>query len=89
MIIPEPAASTTLIGNAAVSLSPPAAPTPGTAANAERLPETDQSPRPASPQTPSRRLRGLSIGLWLALLLWAMGAVLLALLNLASRLLAF
>ncbi|ALX84161.1 hypothetical protein A7P25_07605 [Achromobacter xylosoxidans] len=89
MIIPEPVASTTLIGNAAVSLSPPDAPIPGPAANAERLQETDRSPRPASSQTPSRRLRRLSIGLWLALLLWAMGAVLLALLNLASLLLAF
>jgi hypothetical protein len=78
-----------MIGNAAVSLTPPQSPCccPSAAANADLA-----RPAPAAPAAPGdalaapRRRPRLSVGLWLALLLWAMGSMLLVTLNLAARL---
>ncbi|CAB3700846.1 hypothetical protein [Achromobacter dolens] len=86
MITPKPVEPSTMIGNAAVSLTPPQSPCccPSAAANADLA-----RPAPAAPgdalAAPRRRPR-LSVGLWLALLLWAMGSMLLVTLNLAARL---
>lgn len=86
MITPEPTASTTLIGNAAVSLTAPAPPASVRlcAANADRA----QADTPASTPARARSRPLLRIGLWLTLLLWSLGTVLLLLLNLASGRLA-
>lgn len=86
MITPKPAASPMMIGNAAVSLTPPRSSSRclAAAANADLEP-----PGPAARSdflVPPRRWPRLSISLWLALLLWTMGTMLLVTLNLAARL---
>lgn len=86
MITPEPAVPPTMIGNAAVSLTPPQSPScfQSAAANADLAPPGPSTRVDAL--VPPRRWRRLSVGLWLALLLWAMGTTLLVTLNLAARL---
>ncbi|WP_368930913.1 hypothetical protein [Achromobacter xylosoxidans] len=82
---PKKASPSMLIGNAVVSLTPPRA-SPGAAgvaaANADEAPA---APPPLAVDTPRRRAR-LSLSLRLAVMLWALGAALLAMLTLLSRL---
>lgn len=83
---PETASPSVLIGNAVVSLTPPRA-SSGVArvvaANADEAPVT--APSPLVLDAPRRRAR-LSLSLRLAVMLWALGAALLAMLTLLSRL---
>lgn len=82
---PKTASSSVLVGNAVVSLTPPRA-SSGVArvaaANADQAPA---APPPLAVDAPRRRAR-LSLSLRLALMLWALGAALLATLTLLSRL---
>lgn len=83
---PKTASSSVLIGNAVVSLTPPRASSGAarvTAANADQAPAA--APLPLAVDPPRRRAR-LSLSLRLALMLWALGAALLATLTLLSRL---
>lgn len=83
---PKTASSSVLIGNAVVSLTPPRA---SSGAARVAAANADQAPAAASPalavDAPRRRAR-LSLSLRLALMLWALGAALLAMLTLLSRL---
>ncbi|MFY2004190.1 hypothetical protein ACOTCS_10265 [Achromobacter xylosoxidans] len=83
---PKTASSSVLIGNAVVSLTPPRASSGAArvaAANADEAPAT--APPPLVLDAPRRRAR-LSLSLRLAVMLWALGAALLAMLTLLSRL---
>lgn len=82
---PKTASPSVLIGNAVVSLTPPRASSGAgvAAANADQAPAA--APLPLAIDPPRRRAR-LSLSLRLALMLWALGAALLAMLTLLSRL---
>lgn len=83
---PKKASPSVLVGNVVVSLTPPRA-SSGVArvvaANAEEAPAT--APPSLAVDAPRRRAR-LSLRLRLAVMLWALGAALLAMLTLLSRL---
>lgn len=83
---PKKASPSMLIGNAVVSLTPPRAGSGVArvaAANADLAPAA--APPPLAVDAPRRRAR-LSLSLRLAVMLWALGAALLAMLTLLSRL---
>lgn len=82
---PKKASPSMLIGNAVVSLTPPRAGSGAARVAAANADEAPAAPPPLAVDAPRRRAR-LSLSLRLAVMLWALGAALLAMLTLLSRL---